>query len=699
MKIRILFSTAIMLISIMINAQVAINYDGSQPTSHTVLDVKSDTTGLLIPRMTTIQRNTLATKLGDEHQGMLVYDKTGDYLFFWNGSTFEVVTSDFVDQIRDADNDTYVDVDPTSDADYIEIATAGTNYWRFVDGRLEFLNTGASVFIGENAGKFDDKTNNGNVFIGLNAGYATQTGNENVAIGRSSLVANTSGKGNIAIGSSSMVFSQQGNANIAIGVNALTLNNDQSYNIAVGDSALYNNGDGATGAQASHNTAIGSKSMYTNATGSYNTATGFKSLYTNASGSYNTAFGYESLFANTASYNNAFGFQSLIANSTGTRNNAFGYRSLYANTSGSDNTACGHFSLSSNVLGNSNTAAGAYSLFSNSQGDYNTSIGYRTLYNMSNADHNTVIGYRAMESVDDGGYNTALGSWSLYNLTTGIENVALGYASGYRNQGGSQNTYIGFRAGYGASSNSQSGNIFLGYMAGYNEVGSNNLYIHNSDTANPLIYGDFENKELGFNALKVGVGTQNPIGKLHVHDSESSNTFMYITPANTSSGDSSSIFFGEDHDASYGMYWMYDGSGNQMELYGKSLSTIYGPHLVIDRNDGDVAIGQTLASGYKLSVDGKVICEELRVNLTEDWPDYVFKPDYELLPLNKLESFVDENGHLPNIPSSDEMDESGLEVGEMQRLMMEKIEELTLYVIQQQKEIDELKSQLSKTNQ
>jgi hypothetical protein len=192
----------------------------------------------------------------------------------------------------------------------------------------------------------------------------------------------------------------------------------------------------------------------------------------------------------------------------------------------------------------------------------------------------------------------------------------------------------------------------------------------------------------------VGIGTLNPLGKLHVHDGSSSNAIVYITPMSTGSEDNSTLFMAEDDDATYGMYWFYDGVGNQMELYGKSIASTYGPHLVVDRNDGDVSIGGVFASGYKLSVDGKIICEELRVNMSEDWPDYVFRKGYPLLPIEKLGVFIEENGHLPNIPSADEISESGLEVGEMQRLMMEKIEELSLYIVEQQKKNMEQQQQI-----
>lgn len=74
------------------------------------------------------------------------------------------------------------------------------------------------------------------------------------------------------------------------------------------------------------------------------------------------------------------------------------------------------------------------------------------------------------------------------------------------------------------------------------------------------------------------------------------------------------------------------------------------------------------------------------------WPDYVFKKDYKLMPLEDLSTFISKNGHLPNVPSEKEVQENGADLGEMNRILLEKIEELTLYTISQQREIEDLKA-------
>ncbi|MBC31441.1 MAG: hypothetical protein CMH48_11420 [Muricauda sp.] len=112
----------------------------------------------------------------------------------------------------------------------------------------------------------------------------------------------------------------------------------------------------------------------------------------------------------------------------------------------------------------------------------------------------------------------------------------------------------------------------------------------------------------------------------------------------------------------------------------------------IQYDAGNVGIGTTANDNYMLAVDGKIISEELKVQISENWPDYVFQKGYALPTLLDIERHIEEKGHLPNMPSSQEIKaKGGIELGEMNRLLLEKIEELTLYAIQLKKEINDLK--------
>jgi hypothetical protein len=107
-------------------------------------------------------------------------------------------------------------------------------------------------------------------------------------------------------------------------------------------------------------------------------------------------------------------------------------------------------------------------------------------------------------------------------------------------------------------------------------------------------------------------------------------------------------------------------------------------------NGGNVGIGTTTPD-QKLTVKGKIHTEEVIVDLNVPVADYVFKPNYKLMPLPEVEQFVKANSHLPEIPSAAEITKNGLSMGEMQNKLLQKVEELTLYIIEQQKEIEELK--------
>src|SRR5690606_41130979 len=106
---------------------------------------------------------------------------------------------------------------------------------------------------------------------------------------------------------------------------------------------------------------------------------------------------------------------------------------------------------------------------------------------------------------------------------------------------------------------------------------------------------------------------------------------------------------------------------------------------------GNVGIGTTNPGSWIVEVNGKIRAKEIKVEA--NWSEFVFGKDYELPSLKEVESHIEDKGHLKDIPSAMDVEEHGIYLGEMDSKLLQKIEELTLYTIQQQKEIETLKNE------
>jgi hypothetical protein len=132
------------------------------------------------------------------------------------------------------------------------------------------------------------------------------------------------------------------------------------------------------------------------------------------------------------------------------------------------------------------------------------------------------------------------------------------------------------------------------------------------------------------------------------------------------------------------------GNGNGYILINNGLSG----KIYLSEN-GHVNIGSGKKPlGYRLSVEGKVIATDFTTSAIANWPDYVFGNDYQLKPLADVKAFISENKHLPNIPSASEIEKNGIQLGDMTKRLMEKVEELTLYIIDLQEQMDALKKNM-----
>jgi len=111
--------------------------------------------------------------------------------------------------------------------------------------------------------------------------------------------------------------------------------------------------------------------------------------------------------------------------------------------------------------------------------------------------------------------------------------------------------------------------------------------------------------------------------------------------------------------------------------------------MLLDAN-GNLGIGTNNTKGYRLAVNGSIGAGEIKVLNVSSWADFVFEDNYNLRSLNDLEIFIQDNKHLPEIPTEEEVKKDGISVGEMNAKLLQKIEELTLYLIDQNRKIEDL---------
>jgi trimeric autotransporter adhesin len=408
-----------------------------------------------------------------------------------------------------------------------------------------------------------------NVANGFQSLFENTTGFSNTAVGMNALNKNTSRSNLVAVGDSALYNNGIGAAaateatgNTAIGSKALFTNTKGFYNTAVGLQTLYSNTKGT------HNTAIGVQSLYYDTSGSYNSSMGYQSLTNNTNGNNNTASGFQSLLSNTTGANNtATGASSLVLTSTGTNNTANGYLSLFGNTTGNNNTAAGASSLISNTTGYSNVGIGISALNLNTTGSNLVAVGDSALYNngsgatAAQGKENTAIGSKALISNTIGNNNTAVGSnadmaAASLNNATAIGNksfvncsncMVLGSINGINGAASSVKVGIGTPTplmGLHVAKTDSAVAVFENTQQLNTNV-SNSVYFKTGsgaapytgaiktigESANTARLGLYTNASTSPNQLQermsisdagnVGIGTINPLMKLHVAKTDS----------------------------------------------------------------------------------------------------------------------------------------------------------------------------------
>lgn len=356
--------------------------------------------------------------------------------------------------------------------------------------------------------------------------------------------------------------------------------------------------------------------------------------------------------------NNAFvGKAAGFTNGAGSGNMFLGPFSGYANTTGSFNTFAGVSAGEGNVTGGNNLFLGTSAGFVNNAGNNSTFVGVNS-GRSSTKDLNSFVGFFSAGNISTGQYNSGVGGYSGLNLTSGDFNTFVGYSSGVL-------------VGSSAISNATS-------------IGANAT----ASLSNTVVLGNAATTITG-----QGLGAD-----------LSGLRFANLKSTSPASPGGSNKALSVD----------VDGNVILVGLIGATTTSVSGPvaenwkeadGYLYNNSTNGVVIKGTGLDGNSLIVKGGVLSKEVNVKVegSESWPDYVFKPNYKRMTLGEVEKFIAINGHLPNIPSATEMAATGNNLGKTDAKLLEKVEELTLYLLEMKKandaqaaELKSLKRQVSK---
>ncbi len=459
---------------------------------------------------------------------------------------------------------------------------------------------------------------------------------------------------------------------------------------------------------------------------------GLGPYYGNETGS-NTWFGDGAgVSITTGTYNSFFGQNAGNKTSGGTNyydgsnNSFFGWNAGGLNTTGRLNSFFGSGAGSSNTTGSANSFFGESAGQFNSEGQQNSFFGWGAGRDNTTGIGNAIFGYVA------GAYGT-----------TANANAFFGYAAGLHTSTGGSNSFFGF--GAGNNNTTGGGNSFFGQNSGL----SNTVELHNTligywadgatgvtnttaigsrakvTQSNSLVLGSINGVNDATADTKVGIGTTAPVSTLNVRSltnvsprgitNEQYNDGMdgvqfrgrkargnSTTPASVQAGDVLGNYVFDGHDGTaFGTgvqirpvteeAWTSTAHGAYLALWTTPPGTITNLERLRITGAGNVGIGITNPV-EKLHVDGSIRATGSIYSQPSPQmqvPDYVFQSGYSLMSIPELEKYIASEKHLPNVPAATEIRENGLNHTEFQLKLLEKIEELTLYTVQQSNAIGE----------
>ncbi|MFN8273317.1 MAG: tail fiber protein [Flavobacteriaceae bacterium] len=225
-----------------------------------------------------------------------------------------------------------------------------------------------------------------------------------------------------------------------------------------------------------------------------------------------------------------------------------------------------------------------------------------------------------------------------------------------------------------------------------NSCGNTNFVLKNGTT-------DISCSNIFDNGTGVGIGTTSPTAIFHTNGSlRFENIDDKNNPTKILGTDISGNVFEYNPTDLIGSHQDYDWLRPDGTLATSIDDNIYTNGKVgVNTNIFPSQVGDVDVSSYSLFVKGGILTEEVRVALSSDWADYVFDEDYQLEPLSSVEKYIQKNKHLKDVPDAEHVKKEGIELGEMNKILLLKVEELTLHLISMEKKIQALEAEIKKT--
>ncbi len=751
-----------------ITQNIAITDDESYTSDPSaMLDVKSLTKGLLVPRLTATQRNAIASPA----TGLLVFDTDVDKFYFYDGAEWDNLSAEGIwlvsgDNLYLSDENKRVGIGVSNVNSKLEVkadASFGVNDTLFVVKD----NAGYPVFavFPDGAKVFVDQTTKGKIggfaVSGRTSTKFTEEDYFHITPDSARIYINESAKGKIGGFAVSGRTSTKGSLKDYFNISGET--STEVIDPSEPRVLWYPNKEAFLVGRVlvEHSDSVGQNSIATGyeskAVGDWSQALGYNSI---ARGNYSTAIGKNALANGINSF--AFGNQTYALNNdaiaigsgaeaTGEFSFAFGSTGIdtLGNPTTNNTVASGLYSYSfglgassSNIgsmsFGANSIASGkfslAFGLSAEASGSYALAIGRKSLaigggsvalgylnkttggYSLAAGLSSTASGYGSVaigvNNVASGTKSLALGEGSraggYASVAIGKDSEALGDNSvvfGLYNEGSAEESYIFGK--YSGDAN-KPGSFIFNTNGNKNGLYPSKPYQMNFKAENGFrFFADddtLENVSVNIQPLTgnlgIGIFEPNEIAKLHVVGNDTLGQVI-IAPNTASSGKNSGIFLAEDDDATFGMGLKYDGNTNYLLIYGKSSSTIYGPHLAISRGSSTlVGIGtdspdKTLTVQGDARVTGDIYYGAIGSGTTYTKPDFVFNEDYDQkFDINEIDQYIKENKHLPWLtPAKDEI--NGVNMTRMQFETLEAVENLQLQLIEVNKQNQSLKDQIN----